>query len=75
MPDDQIPEAIPGCMPWRINNTEPCDCGQYNALNPSTVSHVKIAPYCCSAYCPRCAYLRAQDGVAPLEPNEWITRA
>lgn len=66
---DDIPQAIPGCMPWRMANPELTTCG-YD-MEP----HEHSAPYCCSAYCPRCTYLRAQDGVAPLEPNEWITRA
>ena len=35
---------------------------------PATVA----APYCCSAYCPRCAGMRALDGVDPLTPNQWM---
>lgn len=37
-------------------------------VEPATVP----APYCCSSYCPRCAGLRALDGVDPLLPNDWM---
>lgn len=50
--------AIPKCREWREANPE-------NG-NP--------APYCCSAYCDRCAGLRALDGEKPLPPNDWMTQ-
>jgi hypothetical protein len=50
--------AIPKCYSWREINRE-----DGNA-----------APYCPSAYCPRCAGMRALDGEEPLTPNEWMTR-
>jgi len=39
-----------------------------------TPVEVGPAPYCCSAYCDRCAGLRALDGAPPLRPNEWMYR-
>jgi hypothetical protein len=50
--------AIPKCAQWRTENPE----------------KGSPAPYCCSAYCDRCAGLRALDGVPPLTPNEWMTK-
>lgn len=51
--------AIPRCAEWRTENPE----------NGSP------APYCCSAYCDRCAGLRALNGDdEPLLPNDWMTR-
>lgn len=54
--------AIPKCREWRQDNPETVSGGLYPA------------PYCCSAYCDRCAGLRALDGVEPLTPNEWMTK-
>jgi hypothetical protein len=42
-------------------------CGSWRAENNKT--------YCCSAYCPRCAGMRALDGVEALTPNQWLTEA
>lgn len=66
--------AIPKCQQWRQDNPEVtppegdvcedkmCECWQ-------------PAPYCCSAYCPRCAGMRALDGVEPITPNQWMENA
>jgi hypothetical protein len=59
-----LPEAIPGCAPWREANPEPIAPGWVETLAP--------APYCCSAYCMRCAAARARDGEPPLAPNQWL---
>lgn len=51
--------AIPKCAQWRADNPEDGE----------------PAPYCCSAYCDRCAGLRALNGDDPaLLPNEWMNR-
>lgn len=50
-------QAIPRCTEWRNEHPE----------------HGQPAPYCCSAYCLRCAGLRALNGDdKPLIPNEWL---
>jgi hypothetical protein len=54
--------AIPKCRTWREENPEPVAGAMYPA------------PYCCSAYCDRCAGLRALDGEPPLPPNDWMTQ-
>jgi hypothetical protein len=58
--------AIPRCKEWR-------------EAHPETHRHIggdeceMPAPYCCSAYCDRCAGLRALNGDDPaLRPNEWM---
>lgn len=57
--------AIPRCWDWRQANPEP----------GSDASHGPVpAPYCCSAYCDRCAGLRALDGEPPLPPNDWMNQ-
>jgi hypothetical protein len=63
--------AIPRCREWREANPEPC-----TRMLPGAdgTEHTHPAPYCCSAYCTRCAGLRALDGVDPLQPNEWMDR-
>jgi hypothetical protein len=79
--DEEIPEAIPGCMTWRINNPEPaldCSIGKKLGLTPEqldNIGHKHVAPYCPSAYCDRCRYLRTQDGVPTIKPNEWMERS
>lgn len=69
-------QAIPKCRQWREANPEPrCWCDEALAC-PENHSHRskadRAAPYCCSAYCDRCAGLRALDGVNPLLPNDWM---
>lgn len=55
--------AIPRCAPWREAHPEYDD----------SLDAVLPAPYCCSAYCDRCAGLRALNGDDPaLLPNEWM---
>lgn len=74
--------AIPKCRAWREANpecrylTDPgVDRIVRERLGTCTDSdHMIPAPYCCSAYCDRCAGLRALDGVEPLTPNEWMTK-
>jgi hypothetical protein len=73
--------AIPRCREWREANPEPrlwCDDEPDNTWCAETHRHPsraeRAAPYCCSAYCDRCAGLRALDGVEPLTPNEWMTK-
>lgn len=71
--------AIPRCAEWREANPEVilpdnhlpgCQSGEIERLNK--LHFTAPAPYCCSAYCPRCIGLRALDGEPPLEPNEWM---
>ncbi len=61
--------AIPRCREWREANPEPIP-GEPGDDPPIMLP----APYCCSAYCDRCACLRALDGAEPLLPNEWMHR-
>jgi hypothetical protein len=69
--------AIPKCREWREANPEPCtpEC-RYPATcsNFDTPIGGHPAPYCCSAYCDRCAGLRALDREPPLPPNDWMTQ-
>lgn len=60
--------AIPGCKPWREAHLEPMTLSG----DLSDGREPTMAPYCCSAYCQRCAGLRALDRVEPLRPNEWM---
>lgn len=57
--------AIPRCREWRETNPED---GPGHPDGPEQA----IAPYCPSAYCPRCAGLRALDGADPITPNQWL---
>jgi hypothetical protein len=69
--------AIPRCREWREQHPEPCTP---RCRHPETCPNFDTpigghpAPYCCSAYCDRCAGLRALDGAEPLLPNEWMIR-
>lgn len=70
--------AIPRCREWREANPELVfpiytrpDGTKARGVNAQLAEHGP-APYCCSAYCQRCAILRALDGEAPLRPNEWM---
>lgn len=66
-------EAIPGCWLWRKANPEPLTHpGDLAAAAIDGRPATMPAPYCCSAYCLRCAGLRALDGVEPLTPNQWM---
>jgi hypothetical protein len=59
--------AIPRCATWRAEHPEHISCfGAHDTCETAP------APYCCSAYCARCAILRHLDGEPPLTPNEWI---
>ena len=64
--------AIQRCHQWREANME--ETWSESPLFPGTNKLVlwKIAPYCCSAYCPRCIGLRALDGEPSLPPNAWF---
>lgn len=70
--------AIPRCREWREAHPEACTP---TCRHPETCENIDTpigghpAPYCCSAYCLRCAILRALDGVDPLRPNEWMWTA
>lgn len=71
--------AIPRCEQWRFENPEPApNCSTLRALGIEGTAmaqkHMHPAPYCCSAYCDRCAGLRALDGEQPLMPNDWMYR-
>jgi len=80
--------AIPACLPWRAIHPDPvdCSCGHQSPRHAPAGSIIEgcascpcqetfpPAPYCCSAYCDRCAGLRALDGAPPLRPNEWMYR-
>ncbi len=60
--------AIPRCREWRMANRE-------RVTQPDGFIAILPAPYCCSAYCDRCAGLRALNGDDPaLLPNEWMTK-
>jgi len=66
--------AIPKCREWREANPVPPPMPpEWNnyALWVQT-NRLYPAPYCISAYCDRCAGLRALDGVSPVLPNEWM---
>jgi len=71
-------QAIPRCREWREANPELIWSGKVTndagiVTNPENLVQVPHpAPYCCSAYCPRCAGLRELDGVEPLLPNGWM---
>lgn len=75
-----IPVAIPRCKEWRQANPENRDCPTCNSFLMSTETtclHCGVywdnaAPYCCSAYCERCATLRNLDGESQITPNEWM---
>jgi hypothetical protein len=80
--------AIPRCREWREANPEYTDssscvlCGSYLLPSEPVCRHcdrtrdTTVAPYCCSAYCTRCAGLRALNGNDPaLLPNDWMHRA
>lgn len=72
-------QAIPKCREWREANPEylyESEGRWYPILNATmfTPENLHPAPYCCSAYCDRCAGLRALDGAEPLPPNDWMTR-
>lgn len=69
--------AIPKCREWREANPEcvsPIHGGHlYIKQHCADPTHQGPAPYCCSAYCDRCAGLRALNGDdRPLLPNEWM---
>jgi hypothetical protein len=73
--------AIPRCREWREANPELVWGGDVTdsptgpVVRPENLRKVPVpAPYCCSAYCDRCAGLRALDGEEPLTPNEWMTK-
>jgi hypothetical protein len=66
--------AIPRCREWREANPEYVPEGFNEAGTKVLPGGMEPAPYCCSAYCDRCAGLRALDGVEPLTPNEWMTK-
>lgn len=68
--------AIPRCREWREANPEPCTptC-RYPSTCPNFDTPIggHPAPYCCSAYCDRCAGLRALNEDDPaLLPNDWM---
>jgi hypothetical protein len=63
--------AIPRCREWREANPE---CIHTTDVGSHECNWQRAAPYCCSAYCDRCAGLRALDGVVPLLPNDWMTQ-
>lgn len=64
--------AIPRCQSWREANRELIP-GKHDDA-PCTERCYSAAPYCPSAYCVRCAGLRALNGEAALLPNEWMTK-
>jgi hypothetical protein len=69
--------AIPRCQSWREANPEYRIEyeGRWYAIQDArmfTPENLHPAPYCCSAYCDRCAGLRALDGAEPLLPNDWM---
>lgn len=64
--------AIPKCREWREANPEFPEW--LKDARYRTPDKLEPAPYCCSAYCDRCAGLRALDGAAPLTPNEWMSQ-
>lgn len=66
--------AIPKCREWREANPELIGPAKAHSDAPCGPDCFRPAPYCCSAYCDRCAGLRALDGVEPLTPNEWMTK-
>lgn len=75
-----IPVAIPRCLEWRLANPETRDCPTCNSIilkDETTCLHCGVywdnaAPYCCSAYCARCATLRELDEEPQITPNEWM---
>lgn len=78
--------AIPRCREWREANPEyrmmwrKADGTEtwyvVNDVRYRTPENLHPAPYCCSAYCDRCAGLRALNGDDPaLLPNEWLDKA
>jgi hypothetical protein len=83
---DQV--AIPGCAPWRTANPEcGCNHpakAHGSAVRPTVMGCALCAcqrslegitqpsPYCCSAYCERCAGLRIINDDKPIRPNEWM---
>lgn len=73
-------QAIPRCQEWRENNPEMVWSGDVTddagiVVAPENLCQRLVpAPYCPSAYCIRCAGLRALDGEAALLPNEWMTK-
>lgn len=71
--------AIPRCREWREAHPEyrfEVEGRWYPILNATmfTPENLHPAPYCCSAYCDRCAGLRALDGEPALPPNDWMTQ-
>lgn len=52
------PVAIPGCQPWREKKE--------NRQEDGTPAEV-----CPSAYCQRCAQIRATKGRPAILPNDW----
>jgi hypothetical protein len=70
--------AIPKCREWREANPEFIWAGDVTdesgiVVRPENLHRKEVpAPYCCSAYCDRCAGLRALDGEPPLPPNDWM---
>jgi hypothetical protein len=66
--------AIPKCREWREANPEcrSASIGNQVGVVCEDPTHFVPAPYCCSAYCDRCAGLRALDGEPPLPPNDWM---
>jgi hypothetical protein len=66
--------AIPKCKQWREANPELIGPAHAHNDGTCTKSCWMSAPYCPSAYCLRCAGLRALDGEAALLPNEWMTK-
>jgi hypothetical protein len=65
-------QAIPKCREWREANPELIGPRGAHSVATCIPECFRPAPYCCSAYCDRCAGLRALDGVEPLLPNGWM---